>query len=260
MITYPNPGFGLGLRTAHYEEIAGSRPQVDWFEFLTENYLVAGGRPMQWLDGICRDYPVVMHGVSLSIASTDPLDLQYLQAVKQLAGLVSPLWISDHLCWTGIAGKNLHDLLPFPYTEAALRHVTSRVAQVQEILGRRIVLENVSSYVEFKEADMTEWQFLAEVAKRSDCLLLLDVNNVYVSAYNHGFDPHLYLQGVPARPRAADTPGRPQPLRGVHHRHARRGRDRRGLAALCGCGRAIRSGGDDDRAGRPHPTAGGAVG
>lgn len=189
--------FGLGLRTAHYEEIASSRPAVDWFEILTENYLVDGGRPMQWLDRIRADYPLVMHGVSLSIGSVDPLDFEYLSAVKGLAQRISPRWISDHLCWTGIASKNLHDLLPLPYTESAVRHVAERVQRVQDFLGRRILLENVSSYVEFAGAELTEWEFLAEVAQRSDCHILLDVNNIYVSAFNHGFDAPAYLAGIP---------------------------------------------------------------
>ena len=189
--------FGLGLRPAHYEEIAATRPAVDWFEILTENYLVDGGRPMQWLDTIRADYPVVMHGVSLSIGSVDPLDLDYLAAVKRLAQRVSPLWISDHLCWTGVASRNLHDLLPLPYTEAAARHVADRVQQVQELLGRRILLENVSSYVEFADASLTEWEFVAEVARRADCHILLDVNNIHVSAFNHGFDALDYLAGIP---------------------------------------------------------------
>jgi len=197
-LTLPSRGFGLGLRTVHYEEIAATRPPVDWFEILTENYLVAGGKPLQWLDRIRADYPVAMHGVSLSIGSTDPLDIDYLHAVKTLAQRVSPLWISDHLCWTGIAGRNLHDLLPIPYTEAALRHLVPRIEAAQEFLGRRIVLENVSSYVSYKESELNEWEFLAELARRADCLILLDVNNIYVSAYNHGFDAGDYLAGIPA--------------------------------------------------------------
>jgi hypothetical protein len=196
-LTEPGHGFGLGLRTAHYEAIAADRPAVDWFEILTENYLVPGGRPLQWLDRIAADYPLAMHGVSLSVGSTDPLDLDYLRAVKALAQRIAPLWISDHLCWTGVAGKNLHDLLPLPYTEPALRHVVARVQAVQELLGRRILLENVSSYVEFKDAEMTEWEFLAQVARQADCLILLDVNNIYVSACNHGFTPDDYLAGIP---------------------------------------------------------------
>jgi uncharacterized protein (UPF0276 family) len=198
MIAPPPHSFGLGLRTAHYQEFAASRPAVDWLEILTENYLVAGGRPMQWLDRIRADYPIVMHGVSLSIGSIDPLDFQYLAAVKRLAHRVSPMWISDHLCWTGIDSKNLHDLLPLPYTEAAVRHVAQRVLQVQDFLGCRILLENVSSYVEFAGAELSEWEFLAEVARRADCRILLDVNNIHVSAFNHGFDPLDYLNGVPA--------------------------------------------------------------
>jgi uncharacterized protein len=196
-LTLRSPGFGLGLRTAHYEEIAAARPAVAWFEFLTENYLVDGGRPLEWLEQIRADYPMVMHGVSLSIGSTDPLDLDYLRQVKALATRVQPLWISDHLCWTGIARKNLHDLLPLPYSEEALRHVVARVEAVQEFLGRRILLENVSSYVAYRDSTLTEWEFLSEVARRADCLILLDVNNIYVSAYNHGFDPETYLAGVP---------------------------------------------------------------
>lgn len=194
----PSPGsFGLGLRPAHYEEIASSRPTVDWFEIPTENYLVAGGRPLQWLDRIRADYPVVMHGVSLSIGSVDPLDFEYLSAVKRLAQRISPMWISDHLCWTGVAARNLHDLLPLPYTEGAVRHVAERVLQVQDFLGRRILLENVSSYVGFAGAELNEWEFLAEIARRADCRILLDVNNIYVSAFNHGFDALDYLDGMP---------------------------------------------------------------
>jgi uncharacterized protein (UPF0276 family) len=196
-MTAPALGFGLGLRTAHYEEILAGRCAVDWFELLSENYLVPGGKPLHYLDRIRADYPVVMHGVSLSIGSTDALDFDYLGALKVLAERVSPHWISDHLCWTGVDGKNTHDLLPMPYTEEAIRHIASRVEAVQEFLGRRILLENVSSYVSYRESELTEWEFLAEIARRADCLILLDVNNVYVSAFNHGFDAERYLAGVP---------------------------------------------------------------
>jgi uncharacterized protein (UPF0276 family) len=196
--TLTNPGFGLGLRPTHYEEIATTRPSLGWFEVLTENYLVAGGRPLEWLERIRVDYPVVMHGVSLSIGSVDPLDHTYLREVRALADRVQPLWISDHLCWTGIGGKNLHDLLPLPYTEEALRHVVERVQRVQEVLGRRILLENVSSYVAYRNSVLTEWEFLNEIANRADCLILLDVNNIYVSAFNHGFDGEAYLAGISA--------------------------------------------------------------
>jgi len=189
--------FGLGLRPTHYEEIADGNPRVDWFEILTENYLVAGGRPMQWLDRIRADYPLAMHGVSLSIGSSDPLDFEYLRGVDRLARRVEPLWISDHLCWTGISSINLHDLLPLPQTEAAVRHVVERVRRVQDFLGRQILLENVSSYVAFDGAELTEWEFLGEICARADCGILLDVNNIYVSAFNHGFDAQDYLRGIP---------------------------------------------------------------
>jgi hypothetical protein len=197
-MTLSAPGFGLGLRTAHYEEIVATDPPLGWFEIITENYLVDGGRPLEWLDRIRADYPMVMHGVSLSIGGADPLDYDYLRRVKALAQRVQPMWISDHLCWTGLAGNNLHDLLPLPYTQEAVDHVVSRVHAVQDFLGRRILLENVSSYVEYRASTLSEWEFLSEVARVADCLILLDVNNIYVSAYNHGFDPQRYLAGVPA--------------------------------------------------------------
>ena len=194
----PPLGFGLGLRTDHYEEVLAGQPGVDWFELLSENYLVPGGKPLRYLDRIRADYPVVMHGVSLSIGSSDPLDMHYLRALKALAERVSPHWISDHLCWTGVSGRNTHDLLPLPYTEEALAQVVAKVEAVQDYLGRRILLENVSSYVSYKDSELTEWEFLAEIARRADCLILLDVNNIYVSAYNHGFDAEAYLDAIPA--------------------------------------------------------------
>ncbi|HEX6102716.1 MAG TPA: DUF692 domain-containing protein [Alphaproteobacteria bacterium] len=190
-------GFGLGLRPVHYPEILEGDPRVDWFEAISENYMVPGGRPLQLLMRVRERWPVVLHGVSLSIGSTDPLDEDYLRRLKALADRVEPAWISDHLCWTGVGGVNLHDLLPLPYTEEALDHVVGRVLRVQERLGRRILLENVSSYVTFAQSAVPEWEFLAEVARRADCLLLLDVNNVYVSAFNHEFDPLAYLDAIP---------------------------------------------------------------
>ena len=191
-------GFGLGVRPCHYEDLLGERRgSVSWLEALTENYLLPGGRPLHFLERLRAEYPIVLHGVSLSIGGADPLNEDYLREVKALAARVEPAWVSDHLCWTGVDGVNLHDLMPLPFTEEALRHVVSRVAAVQERLGRRLVLENVSSYVSFARQDMTEWEFLREVAERADCQLLLDVNNIYVSSVNHGFDPMAYLRGIP---------------------------------------------------------------
>jgi uncharacterized protein (UPF0276 family) len=194
-------GFGLGLRTEHYRDFADStnagRPAVDWLEIISENYMVPGGKPLHYLDTIRRDHPMVMHGVSMSIGSTDPLDLGYLRALKTLAQRVEPAWISDHLCWTCVDQHNLHDLLPMPYTEAALRHLVPRVQHVQEFLGRRLLLENVSSYVAFAGDEMSEWEFIAELVRRADCELLLDVNNVYVSSRNHGFDPRHFIDAMP---------------------------------------------------------------
>ena len=159
--------------------------------------MVPGGRPLHWLDRIRADYPIAMHGVSLSIGSTDPLDEHHLAALQRLQRRVQPAWISDHLCWTGVAGGNLHDLLPLPYNEAVLPHVVERVSRVQDRLGSRILLENVSSYVSYESTQLTEWDFLAEVARRADCLILLDVNNVYVNSVNHEFDPLVFLDAIP---------------------------------------------------------------
>ncbi len=194
----PFLGFGLGLRKEHYEAILQGQPTVDWFEILTENYLVEGGKPLRYLERIRADYPMVMHGVSLSIGGTDPLDVDYLKQIKVLAERIEPVWLSDHLCWTGVDGLNLHDLLPLPYTEEALDHVVRRIGQVQEFLGRRILLENVSSYVSYADSEMSEGEFLAAAAEAADCLILLDLNNIYVSARNHGFDPDDYLRHIPA--------------------------------------------------------------
>ena len=193
----PFLGFGLGLRPEHYLEVLEGRPAVDWFEIISENYLVDGGKPLHYLDRIREHYPMVMHGVSLSIGSSDPLDPEYLAGLKRLAGRVEPAWVSDHLCWTGVGGRNLHDLLPLPYTEEAIAHVAERVSRVQDCLGRQILLENVSSYVTYADSCVPEWEFLSAVAERADCRILLDVNNVYVSAHNHAFDPLAYLDGVP---------------------------------------------------------------
>ena len=193
----PNLGIGVGLRTVHYAHILEAKPDVDWFEILSENYMETKGRPLDFVDAVAGRYPVAMHGVSLSIGSTDPLDRDYLRELRALRDRIGARWVSDHLCWTGAAGKNTHDLLPMPFTKEALNHVVDRVRAVQDFLGAPLALENPSSYLEFEQSTMTEWDFLAEVAERADCALLLDVNNVYVSSYNHGFDPGKYLAAVP---------------------------------------------------------------
>ncbi|HGI8166035.1 TPA: DUF692 domain-containing protein [Legionella pneumophila] len=205
MNTYSKPhqkplylGFGLGLRTDHYEDVLGSNPPVNWFEIITENYLVPGGKPLYYLDKIRESYPMVMHGVSLSLGSSDPINWNYLKQVNELAARIEPAWISDHLCWTGVSGLNMHDLLPLPYTQEMVRHVVSRLTQIQDYLKMPLLIENVSSYLTYKQSEMTEWEFINNVLKQSGCYLLLDVNNVYVSAYNHGFNAMDYINAMPA--------------------------------------------------------------
>ena len=191
-------GFGVGLRTEHYAAFESeAQPRVDWLEILSENYMVPGGAPLWHLDRIRRDFPMVMHGVSLNIGGSDPLNLDYLRDLKVLVQRVQPGWVSDHLCWTGTQGMNMHDLLPVPYTEETLRHVTERILRVQDVLGRRLVIENPSTYVAFAADQMPEWEFVAEMLRRADCELLLDVNNVFVSGVNHGFDPRHYIDAIP---------------------------------------------------------------
>ncbi len=190
-------GHGIGLRPKHYGRFLAEAPAAGWVEAISENFLARGGRPVAVLEKVRRDVPVVLHGVSLAIGSVDPLDERLLYGLRELADRVEPAYVSDHLCWGRHSGRYVHDLLPLPYTEEALAHVVSRVRQVQEVLGRQILLENVSSYVEYASSTMTEWEFLAGIAREADCGILLDVNNVYVSARNHGFDPDAYLAGIP---------------------------------------------------------------
>lgn len=198
MSQFSNLGFGLGLRVDHYDAILTTLPTaVDWFEIITEDYLVPGGTPRYHLDAVAAHYPIVMHGVALSIGSTSPLDFDYLAQVKTLAQHCGARWISDHLCWTGMNGKFLHDLLPLPYTEETLRHVCDRVRRAQDFLGQRILLENPSTYLEFTHSTISEWEFMAALAEAADCYILLDVNNIYVSSVNHGFDPENYLKAIP---------------------------------------------------------------
>jgi uncharacterized protein (UPF0276 family) len=195
---HPNLGLGIGLRTVHFPYILRNNPAVDWFEIISENFMDSGGRPRYVLEQIAERYAIVMHGVSLSIGSTDPLNFDYLARLKRLAIAANARWVSDHLCWTGVAGLNSHDLLPLPLNEQTLKHVAERVRTVQEFLERPLVLENPSTYVTFADSTMSEWEFLARLADETDCGLLLDVNNVYVSSVNDEFDPTEYIRSVPA--------------------------------------------------------------
>jgi len=194
---YPDLGFGIGLRSVHFDYILKNNPAIDWFEVLSENYLDTGGRPLNVLDQVAERYPVVLHGVSLSVGRTDAINFDYLGKLKALAKRIKARWISDHLCWTGVSGLNTHDLLPMPYTDEALRHTIERVKIVQDFLERPIALENASTYLEFAASTWTESEFLAALAERADCAILLDVNNVYVSSFNHGFDAKEYIQRIP---------------------------------------------------------------
>lgn len=201
-------GFGLGLRTDHFEEVLQSNPKVDWFEVISENFMVAGGKPRYYLQQVRERYPIVMHGVSMSLGSTDPLDMDYLRRLKSLADEVQPAWISDHLCWSQLGGLNSHDLLPMPYTEEALKHIVANIKQAQDFLGRQMLIENVSSYISYRESAMTEWEFYSAVVEEADCLMLLDINNIYVSARNHHFDAGQYLAAInPQRVRQMHLAG-----------------------------------------------------
>lgn len=196
-LDHPHLGLGLGLRTVHFDHILEHRPAVDWFEIISENFIDSRGRPRHVLNQIAERYPLVMHGVSLSIGSTDPLNFDYLARLKALAKEIQPKWISDHVCWTGVAGRNTHDLLPMPLTEASLKHVVERIRILQDFLERPFVLENPSTYVGFTGSTLSEWEFIGRMAEEADCGLLLDVNNVYVSSVNHDFDPEEFIRSVP---------------------------------------------------------------
>jgi len=194
----PYLGHGVGLRTTHFPRVLDRTARVDWFEAISENFMIDGGRPLAVLERARTSGPVVLHGVSLSLGSTDPLNDRYLQALRALVDRVAPAWVSDHLCWGSVGGRYAHDLLPLPYTEEALRHIVTRLKMVQDRLGRQILIENVSSYLTFAHSAMPEWEFLAAVSEQADCGILLDVNNVYVSAVNHGFDAERYITSMPA--------------------------------------------------------------
>jgi uncharacterized protein (UPF0276 family) len=201
MIEVPALGHGIGLRTEHYADVLASAPDAapcDWFEVISDNFMVPGGNPRRVLRAVRERWPVVLHGVSLSLGGTDPLDARYLDELAALAAEVEPAIVSDHLCWGGHGGRYAHDLLPLPFTEEALAHVAERVLRVQDRLKRRILVENVSSYVAFAHSTMTEPEFLTALAERADCGLLLDVNNVFVSAHNHGFDARAFIDALPA--------------------------------------------------------------
>jgi uncharacterized protein (UPF0276 family) len=189
-------GHGIGLRSKHYGRFLQERPDVGWIEAISENFIDVGGRPLAVLEKVRRDFPLVLHGVSLSIGSVDPLDLRHLAGLRALADRIEPAYVSDHLCWGTHRGRYLHDLMPLPYTEEALDHVARRVQEVQDFLGRQILLENVSSYATFRGSTMPEWEFLSQVAERADCGILLDVNNIHVSARNHGFDAREYISAI----------------------------------------------------------------
>jgi uncharacterized protein len=195
---FPSLGFGVGLRPPHYKLVVETHPKVDWFEIISENFMVQGGRALEVLAAVRENYPIAMHGVSMSLGSTDPLNRDYLRQIRDLAHRFEPAWISDHLCWTGVGGRNLHDLLPLPYTEEAIAHVVARIRQVQESLERPVLIENVSSYMAFADSTMTEWEFISAIAEEADCGILLDINNIFVSAFNHRFDANLYIDAVPA--------------------------------------------------------------
>jgi uncharacterized protein (UPF0276 family) len=191
---------GIGLRPRHYREIVAARPDVAFLEIHAENYFAAGGQPLAFLERLRADYPLSVHGVGLSLGSTDALDVAHLEKLARLVDRFQPGLISEHLCWCSVGGRHFNDLLPLPFTDEAAKHVSRRISQAQDYLGRQILIENLSSYLEFADADMAEWEFLSEVARRSGCGILLDVNNVHVSSSNHGFDPHRYLRCLPVEP------------------------------------------------------------
>jgi uncharacterized protein (UPF0276 family) len=195
---YTDYGIGIGLRIPHYRHILEKQPVVDWFEIISENYMLDGGRPLAVLDAILEQYRVVQHGVSMYFGSVDPLNREHLKRLKELTRRTKTPWLTDHLCWGSVDGRYTHDLMPLPYTWEAIEVTAQKIRQVQDFLEIPVCVENVSSYAEFHESEMTEWEFLNEVVEKADCGILLDVNNIYVSSVNHSFDPHAYVDSIPA--------------------------------------------------------------
>jgi hypothetical protein len=193
----PDLGVGAGLRVPHYRTVIEQRPAIDFFEIISENFMVPGGKPVHHLERVLETYPVIQHGVSLGIGSPDEPSVEYLTRLRSLVQKVRPAWLSDHFCWTGTASENVHDLLPLPYTRAAVDRVVERARRIQDFLQVPFALENTSSYMAYRSSEMSEWQFIGEVCERADIGLMFDVNNVYVSAYNHGFDAYEFVRNVP---------------------------------------------------------------
>ena len=218
---YTDYGIGIGLRIPHYQHILTRKPVVDWFEIISENYMIDGGRPLAILDCILEQYRVVQHGVSMYFGSAEPLNREHLKRLKALTRRTKTPWLTDHLCWGSVDGRYTHDLLPIPYTWEAVKSTAEKIRQVQDFVEIPVAVENVSSYAEFHDSEMTEWEFLSEVVERADCGILLDVNNIYVSSFNHEFDPHEYIRQCAGRTRRADPHRRPFALSQVHTRHAR---------------------------------------
>lgn len=194
---FPNLGIGIGLRPPHYEDIFRLQPEIDWFEIISENFMIDGGKPLDNLEKILERYPVVQHGVTLAIGSPTPLDFDYLKKLKQLTRITKTPWVSDHLCWGQLPGAHFHDLLPLPYTQEVIDYVVERARIVQDYLELPFALENLSSYVTFNQDEMNEWDFYGTIVERADIYMMLDVNNIYVSSRNHGFDPKTYYQNIP---------------------------------------------------------------
>ena len=245
-------GVGIGLRVPHYNHILSEKPVVDWFEIISENYMVDGGRPLKVLDQILEQYRVVQHGVSMYFGSAQALDREHLKRLKALTRRTKTPWLSDHLCWGSVDGRYTHDLLPLPYTFEAVQTTAARIREVQDFLEIPIAVENVSSYAEFHESQMTEWEFLNEVVHAADCGILLDVNNIYVSSQNHGFDPFEYVQQRRRQSCRADSYRRPLQVREVHSRHARSSGARPGVEHVRSRNRARRAHGNAAGMGRQH--------